>query len=145
MDKRYTKHKTFVIEKNYPHAPEQVYAAWANPEAKAKWYPKADSYDFRVGGHEKSQGTPPGGPTYTFDACYQDIVPNACIVYTYTMDMDDIRISASITTVEFQPFGEGTKLVYTEQGVFMDGHDTPEQREHGTNILLDKLGEALSP
>jgi len=60
------------------------------------------------------------------------------------MDMFDTRISVSVTTVEFKPEDGGTKLIYTEQGVFLDGHDTPEQREHGTNILLDKLGEFVS-
>ena len=28
----------------------------------------------------------------------------------------------------------------TEQGAFLDGHDTNAQREHGTGELLDKLG-----
>nr|WP_227011749.1 hypothetical protein [Paenibacillus lutimineralis] len=34
-------------------------------------------------------------------------------------------------------------LIYTEQGVFLDDLDTPEQREHGTKVLLDRLGDAL--
>ena len=28
--------------------------------------------------------------------------------------------------------------------MFLDGIDTPEQREHGTAEMLDKLGEALA-
>lgn len=44
---------------------------------------------------------------------------------------------------ELQPSGAGTKLTFTEQGVFLDGHDTPAEREHGTKALLDNLGEAL--
>jgi hypothetical protein len=27
--------------------------------------------------------------------------------------------------------------------VYLDGHDTPEQREHGTNELVDALGSYL--
>ncbi|MBB3072803.1 uncharacterized protein YndB with AHSA1/START domain, partial [Paenibacillus baekrokdamisoli] len=76
-------------------------------------------------------------------ACYQEIVPDKRIVYSYTMDMEDTRISVSVTTVEFIPAEGGTRLIYTEQGVFLDGHDTPEQREHGTKWLLDRLGDAL--
>jgi hypothetical protein len=39
--------------------------------------------------------------------------------------------------------GAGTRLVFTEQAVFLDGYDDAGSREHGTNWLLDKLGEAL--
>jgi uncharacterized protein YndB with AHSA1/START domain len=143
MNEPFVQHSTFVIERNYKHAPARVFAAWAGAAAKAAWFPKADEFDFRIGGHETNRGGPPGGPTYTFDACYQDIVPDRRIVYSYTMDMEHTRISASVTTVEFQPEGDGTRLIYTEQGVFLDGHDTSEQREHGTKALLDRLGSAL--
>lgn len=107
------------------------------------WFSKADEFDFRVGGKEMSQGGPPGGPNFTFDATYQDIVPNERIVYSYTLDMDQTRISISVTTVEFKPEGTGTKLIFTEQGVFLDGHDTPALREHGTKEMLDNLGKSL--
>jgi hypothetical protein len=49
-----------------------------------------------------------------------------------------------VTTVELLPTGAGTRLRYTEQGVFLDGEDTPELREQGTKELLDKLGAALA-
>jgi uncharacterized protein YndB with AHSA1/START domain len=63
--------------------------------------------------------------------------------YSYILDQDETRISVSVTTVEFKSTGAGTQLVYTEQGAFLDGHDTPEQREHGTKFMLDKLGDEL--
>ena len=53
-------------------------------------------------------------------------------------------MSVSVTTVELLADGAGTRLRYTEQGVFLDGEDKPELREHGTTELLDKLGEALA-
>lgn len=31
----------------------------------------------------------------------------------------------------------------TGQGAFFDEHDTPEIREHGTNIMLDTLGKIV--
>ena len=37
----------------------------------------------------------------------------------------------------------GTTLTFTEQGVFLDGADTPAVREKGTGELLDALGAAL--
>lgn len=143
MNEPSAKHSTFVIERNYMHSPARVFAAWAGAAAKAAWFPKADEFDFRIGGREYVRGGPPGGPIFTQDACFQDIVPDRRIVYSYTLDMDETRLSVSVTTVEFKPEGRGTRLIFTEQGVFLDGHDTPEQREHGTKLLLDKLGEVL--
>lgn len=142
MNKRSVQHTTFVIERTYGASPARVFAAWANPEAKAQWFPRADEFDFRVGGREFNRGSHEGA-TYTYDAHYQDIVPDQRIVYTYIMDRDETRISISVTTVEFKPAGTGTKLLYTEQGAFLDGEDRPEDREHGTKILLDALDEVL--
>jgi uncharacterized protein YndB with AHSA1/START domain len=143
MNERSVQHSTFVIERQYEASPEQVFAAWADPSAKAQWFPKAEVFEFRVGGREFNRGGPPGGPIYTFDARYEDIVPDKRIVYSYVMDMDERRISASVVTVEFQRTETGTRLLYTEQGAFLDGLDAPEQREHGTKALLDKLGAVL--
>ncbi|EJW15424.1 SRPBCC family protein [Paenibacillus alvei] len=143
MNERSAIHHTFVVERVYRALPAKVFAYWANPRMKEQWFSKADEFDFRVGGGERSQGGPPGGAVFTFDAQYHDIVPDERIVYTYTLDMDETRISISATTVEFKAEGEGTKLIFTEQGVFLDGHDSPAQREHGTKEMLDKLGVQL--
>ena len=87
-------------------------------------------------------GGQPGGPVYTFDAVYRDIVPEERIVYAYDMFMDGKRISVSLATIELAPHGEGTRLVFTEQASFLDGLDKPEYREEGTADLLDLLGKA---
>ena len=143
MNERFVKHASFVVERTYAASPERVYHAWADPIAKAKWFSKADIFDFRVGGREYSSGGPPEGPIFTFDASYLELVPEQRIVYTYTLDSDGTRISVSITTVELIEVEGGTKLIFTEQGAFFDGHDTPEIREHGTNVLLDALGKVF--
>ncbi|CAH1199113.1 hypothetical protein PAECIP111893_01233 [Paenibacillus plantiphilus] len=144
MNERFVNHATFVVERTYAASPERVYQAWSNQEAKAKWFSKADIFDFQVGGREYSSGGPPEGPVFVFDAVYQEIVPQRRIVYTYTLDSGDTRISVSITTIELIEVEGGTTLIFTEQGAFFDGHDTPEVREHGTNELLDALGKSLA-
>ena len=143
LNSRFATHDTFVVEKVYDERPDRVYAAWSDPNIKSQWFAKAKEFDFRVGGHESNVGGPPGGPVYRFNARYEEIVPNERIVYTYTMDMNETRISVSVTTVEFKQEDIGTCLIFTEQGAFLDGHDTAEAREHGTKIMLDKLGEVL--
>ncbi len=100
--------------------------------------------DFRVGGTEVNRGGPPDGPVYTYEATYKDIVADERIVYGYSMDADGALISVSVTTVEFAPSGEGTTLTFTEQGVFLDGGDTPAIRQKGSEELLDQLGTVLT-
>jgi uncharacterized protein YndB with AHSA1/START domain len=70
-------------------------------------------------------------------------VPGKRIVYTYDMHLDDDRISVSLATVDIEKDNDGTRLTLTEQGVFLDGHDRPADREHGTNALMDTLGAHL--
>ncbi|TXK76134.1 SRPBCC family protein [Paenibacillus sp. N3.4] len=143
MKQRFTTHSTFQIERIYQAAPERVFAAWSDRSAKARWFQPAEVFDFRIGGREFSQGGPPGGPVYTFEAYYQEIVPNERLVYTYSLDQGETRISVSISTIEIMPTSDGVRLIFTEQGTFFDGHDTPEQREHGTKEMLDLLGASL--
>jgi uncharacterized protein YndB with AHSA1/START domain len=150
MTKRSVTHDTFVIERTYDASPARVFTAWANPTAKARWFAGPDEWgtaefelDFRVGGREINRGGPQGGPVHTFDARYQDIVPDERIIYTYDMYLDETRISISLATIEFKPAGAGTRLIVTEQGAYLDGYDAPGLREQGTRDLLDALGAEL--
>jgi uncharacterized protein YndB with AHSA1/START domain len=155
MSKRSITHSTFVIERVYPAAPARVFHAFADLEAKKKWFKGPDEWtqqagwkqehalDFRVGGKEHVSGGPKGGQVHRFDATYYEIIPNERIIYTYEMHMDDTRISVSVATFELRAEGNGTRLVLTEMGAFLDGHDSVKSREGGTKDLLDNLGKLL--
>jgi uncharacterized protein YndB with AHSA1/START domain len=147
-------HDTFTIERTYPATPSRVFAAFASEEAKSTWGDTGDlepagdgttEFDFRVGGRErfthKWQDT-----TYRYDALYYDIVPDQRIVYSYEMYAGDVRISVSVTTIEFGKSGDGTTLSFTEQGAYLDGIDGPEApglRQEGTTEMLDGLTRYL--
>ncbi|MFD2057105.1 SRPBCC family protein [Mesorhizobium calcicola] len=150
MTERSVVHSTFVIERSYPASPAKVYFALSNPAAKRRWFADPDNpmthrheMDFRIGGKEVNAGGPKDGPIHVFNAVYQDIVPDQRIVYSYEMLFGETRISVSLTTIELVAEGKGTRLVMTEQGAFLDGHDTAATREHGTGELLDVLGAYL--
>jgi uncharacterized protein YndB with AHSA1/START domain len=67
-------HGTFTMVRELPHAPERVFAAcWAS------------------------------GVITDFQAHYLDIVPLKRIVYSYTMHVDEKKISVSLATIQFEP------------------------------------------
>ena len=69
-------HATFTLERTYQAAPARVFAAWADPATKARWFstPTGEhKLDFRVGGREVNRANH-DGQVLTFESWYQDIV-----------------------------------------------------------------------
>jgi len=91
-------HTTFVIERGYAASPARVFAAWADPALKARWFngPSAwqdEGYvlDFRVGGREHLRTGAPGGKVHRYDCCYQDIVPDAQLVEESGLSVEAVQ------------------------------------------------------
>jgi uncharacterized protein YndB with AHSA1/START domain len=139
----FTKHTTFTLERRYLAPPAKVFAAWSEPATKAAWFatPGGEhSLDFRVGGQEVN-----AAHGLVFTAEYHDIVPGERIVYSGTMRSPaGIITTISVTTIELESDGDGTHLVLTEQGTFLDGHEDPAWRVQGTGDWLDQLGAYLA-
>jgi uncharacterized protein YndB with AHSA1/START domain len=157
MEERSVTHNTFVIERTYPTTPERVFAAFADPAQKRRWFAEGGKshdveefeMDFRVGGSEHAryrfkEGTPFPGTALTNDGSYQDIVPNRRVVIAHNMALGDKRISASLVTFELLPTEKGTALIFTHQAAFFEGSDGPEMREDGWRKLLDQLAKELA-
>jgi uncharacterized protein YndB with AHSA1/START domain len=165
-------HSTFTLVRVYPASPARVFAAWAEPAAKARWFAGPGTeheLDFRVGGRERvHRGGQPGEPALTFESVYYDIVPDHRIVYSSTLSGVDALATVSITTVQLDPIQdaagqdaagqdaagqdaagqqdagqEGTRLVLTEQGSYLDGREQPSWREQGTSQWLAALAAEL--
>ena len=150
MTERSVTHATFNIERTYDSPPAKVFKAFADPAIKRRWFAEGEGWeidefvaDFKVGGDERSRFRFRGDTPIRNDTTYHDIVPNERIIIGYTMTIGENRISASLATFEFKPAGNGTQLVFTEQGAFLDGLDNAGPREAGWRDLLEALGRAL--
>lgn len=143
-------HASFTITRRWNATPARVFAAFADQKKKDAWFgggldwaPVSRSFDFRVGGKENSAGRWKSGVVSHFDCLYLDIVESERIIYSYTMHLDERKISVSQACIELQADGTGTKFVLTEYGDYLDGYDDAGSREHGTNFLMDALGRSL--
>jgi uncharacterized protein YndB with AHSA1/START domain len=147
-----TAHATFAIERRYKQPPQRVFAAFSEREAKMRWFACSPEFtteeytlDFKVGGHETWRGRHTGSPAEVRnETMFRDIVPGERIILVYDMFIAGKRISVSLLTLEFKPAGHGTRLVLTEQDVFLDGYSDSGAREAGTRELLDALEAELA-
>ena len=144
-------HHTFVLERDYPAALSRVFEAFADPVIKRRWLAEGEGVeleefgsDFRVGGRERLRFRLDGGDPVVIETTYHDIVPDQRIVLDYSMTIAEQRTSVSLTTIELNPAGGGTHLIYTEQGAYLDGADQPSDRKRGCQDLLEKLAAELA-
>lgn len=153
-----TTHGSFVIERRYDVSPQRVFAAWADAEAKRRWFVEGEGWeirsyelDFREGGAERStfrhlKGIETFGEETWFgnDTVFNEVVPNERIIFTYSMERNGVRFSVSLASVELTPADKGTRMVFTEHAAFFEGGDGVQMREAGWRELLDKLDQYLS-
>lgn len=149
-------HGMFTIERRYAAAPRRVYQAYADPVAFRRWFVDGEGWtihewehDFRVGGCAAGRFRfgDEGNATWFNETRYLDLVPDRRIVIAYVMGREVAgekqRASASLATTELIADGSGTRLIYTEQGAFLDGADDIRMREQGCAELLDALAREL--
>ena len=91
MEERSVIHSSFVVERSYPQPPERVFAAFAQPARKRRWYAEGDheiqefEMEFRVGGGERlryrfKEGHPIAGSEISNESTYQDIAAESRIL-----------------------------------------------------------------
>jgi uncharacterized protein YndB with AHSA1/START domain len=149
-------HGTFVVERRYDASPERVFRAHSDPAAFRRWFADGEGWtihewtqDFRVGGGftGRFRFGDESNDTWFNDTEYLDIVQDRRIIVSYVMGRvagdEKRRASASLATTEIVPDGSGSRLIYTEQGAFLEGADDIAGREQGCGEMLDALGREL--
>jgi uncharacterized protein YndB with AHSA1/START domain len=151
-------HGEFTVERELAAAPGQVFAAFAEPELRRRWFrmpgaaeDTSHSLDFRVGGNEVLLGVfaPMGeAERLEYHATFCDIVPESRVVFSYVTIVNGVRRWAALVTVVLRPTETGTLLRRTEQYVFLaytdDGaHDVAHLRG-SSNLQLNALAAALA-
>jgi len=148
-------HHTFTIEHRFAKSPDKVFAAFADPQRKRRWFAESTNHDvehfemqFEPGGRERAAyrfkaGGPFAGVSLVHEGAFLDIVPEQRIVTASTMAVGGGRISASLETFEFRAEGQGTLLVFTHQAAFFEGADGPQMRQAGWKQLFSQLRAAL--
>lgn len=148
-------HSTFTLEHNYPQPPDRVFAAFAQPARKRRWYAEGDheiqefEMEFRVGGVERfryrfKEGHPIAGSEIANESTYHDIATDKHIVMDSKMSLNGKPIVVMIATLEFVPSGDGTDLVLTHQGAYINWPQGPQMLEHGWKALIDRLEKYLA-
>jgi len=148
-------HSTFTLERSYPQPPDRVFAAFAHPARKRRWYAEGDheiqeyELEFRVGGSERlhyrfKPGHPIAGSEIHNESVYQDIVTDQRIVSAGRMTLNGKPIQIALVTLEFVPSASGTDLVLTTQGIFIDWPGGDKMIEEGWRGLLESLGKYLA-
>lgn len=149
MTMRSAHHGTIRLERRFAAPRARVFAAWADPAARARWDVPGrwtiaeQTHDFREGGRETKRFGPTDDPRFVADTLYLDIVPERRIVFSYSMASRGVPVSVSLTTVELSPAGKATRLLLVEHITLLDGNDTLANREEGLASMLDKIGGML--
>lgn len=142
--------ESWATSRDYPYPPARVFAAWADPTVKARWFDLSDGQEstyrgeFRVGGRESASTAAGTSPVAVYEAEYRDIVDGERIISINEITLDGRRASVSLATVTFEATQAGTHLVYTEQGAYLDGLDSASSRGEGTTSQLNRLADVLS-
>lgn len=148
-------HDTFTIEREIPACPAHVFACWADPDLKRRWFVDSDGaewserdydLDFRIGGTETGRfvlAEGPGAGEHRNMTYFLEIETESRIVFAYTMAINGRIHSASLATVTLDDLNGGTRLTYTEQMTMIGPSDGAEGRRHGWTHLLNALERTL--
>lgn len=148
------KQSAITIKRDYKHPVAKVFAAFAQPEQKAKWFGVVSDgtenerfMDCRTGGREVLEVLWPSGVISRFDARYSQVTENSRLVYTYDLFIDGKLYSVSLADVIFEQKDGRTSVSFAETTSYYEEQNVDEMtasRLHGTTALFDMMEMALN-
>lgn len=145
-----SQHATITLQHSYSAPLERVFSEFADPVARARWSAPSndtltyDEADFRIGGKDVFRCGPRGDPRFRGETRYLDIVPNARVISSETVEAAGQRLAVALTVLDFEPAEEGTKLTVTIYIVSLASPDVIQGYESGNKSALQNLAEYLS-
>jgi uncharacterized protein YndB with AHSA1/START domain len=143
-------HATITLQHSYSAPLQRVFSEFADPAARVRWSAPSkdellyDEADFQIGGKDVFRCGPKGNLKFRGETRYLDIVPNARVVSSETVEVDGHRLAVALTTLDFEPIEDGTNLTVTIQMVSFVGTDMIRSYESGNQSALKKLSQHLS-
>ena len=125
-----TASETLQLKHTYSASPEQVFAAWSDPEVLGKWFGpgsyrcKVEKYDFEPGGQYRIRMIPTGedsdcgGDTTCDSVCageFIEVLSPSRIVMSFTWIENGGDIGYTLLTIEIKAAGNGTELILTHE------------------------------
>lgn len=141
-------HATIVIERHLAAPPERVFRAWTVDRGrwdvpKAEWVVADIENDVRVDGWHRTRFGPAEAPVFESRGRYLVVRENELLIMAGVLYERGNPTTATTTTVDMAPDRDGTHLVLTDQSAYFSG-ETPDMRESGLSVLVDRLEEQLS-
>lgn len=129
------------LERSFDATPEELWAAWTDPDQYAQWMNPAPGhglviheYDVRVGGRIRFDMPQPDGNPNPQEGVFHVLDPYNRIV---TGEPD----RSFLLEVDFKPEGDRTRMVVVATGVPPEFHDMATV---GWNACFDKLESVLA-
>lgn len=128
-------------------SPSQVYAAWTQPDALARWWGphhtrvESAEVEARVGGRFRVVLVEDNGARHEVSGTYSEVEPGRKLVFSWAWAGAPER--GSRVTVTFRPVPEGTELTLVHDR-FADA-DTSIRHRRGWTESLEKLAANVAP
>lgn len=137
-----------VLTNRFAAGPEQVWAAWTEPDRFARWWcgPGWATHDVvleaRPGGRfSAKQLAPDRSVDMPFDGFYREVVPHERLVLTLSDNPSPDEPARTVMTVLLRPVEGGTEQEFHQTGVITDEHF--EGLKAGTTQFFAQLGDLL--
>jgi uncharacterized protein YndB with AHSA1/START domain len=137
---------SLMLKRRFNASPEQVYAAWTDPEKVSQWFGCSDAtvidafFDVRVGGSYMIAIRKENGEEHRVGGIYRDVIPNRKLVFTWVPE-GGLR-AESLLTLIITPADSGSYLTLVHEQ-FVDAEER-DRHEHGWTGCLAKLEAYLA-